>query len=664
MKKYIFWVLVFFFSGGVGVSQTLKAEDQSSPEELLFKDIPQVVTAAKKEQTVDDAPASVTVISAKDLKNRGITSISQALKTVVGTYVSVSERHLKRIHVRGVGNAESTYNDKVLLLIDGVPHKDLFYGHAFIDEFLPIKNIKRIEVIRGPGSALYGTNAFAGVINIITKEASDIEGTEVYGGLGNNETTSAGVLSSQKVGSGDISIFSRMYETQGDGPLYSQDAERNSLQSDPVKSYNFWLNYSLENFTLNAKYIEYSHKFHSDWDLPSYIWERNWFNYKNTFVDMEYEKDIADPVELTGKAWWHDYDNTSFWQVANDSGTVDADVYPVKKSYTLGGSVELDADLPLDNNVIAGTEMNYEEIEQVEDIEINRFTGEETDDYTDFWMPSKIHRNYSFYLQNIWNTYDSVAITLGVRDDVHEVYGSFFSPRGSVVIQPADKLNFKLMYGEAFRAPSFREMYTETEDFTEANKDLDREEIKTSEVEVDYSFTENLTVKGNYYQNRIKNLIIQEDDKWINSSDKSIINGVEGRVNYSLNKLDLQANYSYIDARYEEDDEKFDYIPSNMANAIIEYRFDSGVNLNTTVNWVDDRPRGDEIINEYYRAGSSVDQYTTVDFSLNYKLKKLDITASVKNLLDEKYFDPHEDTSKMDIERAGRTYMVETSVAF
>jgi iron complex outermembrane receptor protein len=140
------------------------------PDESEFYELDEklVTVASRYAQSLRKAPSLVTVIDEATLRARGYRTVADALRDLPGVYVWTSQEGRAIATFRGVVSAD---NNKILLLIDGVPLYDGVYGHAWIDDFLPIHSVRQIEVIKGPGSAVYGTNAFAGVINLVTARA-------------------------------------------------------------------------------------------------------------------------------------------------------------------------------------------------------------------------------------------------------------------------------------------------------------------------------------------------------------------------------------------------------------------------------------------------------------------------------------------------------------
>ncbi len=159
-----------------------------SEESLLFQEIPSVYGASKFEQKVTQAPSSVSIVTSQDIKKNGYRTLADILRSVSGFYVTY-DRNYNYIGVRGFGRP-GDYNTRVLLLIDGHRTNDNIYNQAAIgtEAILDVDLIDRVEIIRGPGSSLYGSNAFFGVINIITRRGRDLKGTEVSGEAGSFNT--------------------------------------------------------------------------------------------------------------------------------------------------------------------------------------------------------------------------------------------------------------------------------------------------------------------------------------------------------------------------------------------------------------------------------------------------------------------------------------------
>ena len=158
-------------------SQALAAEPVdpfTEPDEAeLFRAEERVVTVATRyAQTVAQAPNIVTVLTDREIRTRGYRTLSDLQRSMPGVYVTVAQESRSLAWFRGVTSPD---NNKFLLVIDGVPLYDGVYTHAWIDSYVPLVDVKQVEVIKGPGSAVYGTNAFAGVVDVVTYRADDLQ---------------------------------------------------------------------------------------------------------------------------------------------------------------------------------------------------------------------------------------------------------------------------------------------------------------------------------------------------------------------------------------------------------------------------------------------------------------------------------------------------------
>jgi len=155
------------------------AQPPGGDENILFAEIPSVFTASKYEQKVTAAPSAVSIITAAEIRKYGYRTLADILRSQRGFYTSY-DRQTEFLGVRGFGRP-GDFNSRILLLIDGSRSNNNIFDTAAIgnDFILDVALIERIEVVRGPGSSLYGSNAFFAVINVITRRGRDLQGTEL-----------------------------------------------------------------------------------------------------------------------------------------------------------------------------------------------------------------------------------------------------------------------------------------------------------------------------------------------------------------------------------------------------------------------------------------------------------------------------------------------------
>jgi len=176
---------------GQGVGETkpaAKGLGQLSLEELMAIKVDTVYGASKFQQKVTEAPSSITIITADEIQKYGYRTLSDVLQSVAGFYVT-NDRNYSYVGMEGISRP-TDYNTHLLIMIDGHRINDNVFNGAYVgtEAILDVDLIERVEIIRGPGSSLYGTNAFLGVRNIITKRGRDLKGAEVSADAGSLQT--------------------------------------------------------------------------------------------------------------------------------------------------------------------------------------------------------------------------------------------------------------------------------------------------------------------------------------------------------------------------------------------------------------------------------------------------------------------------------------------
>jgi iron complex outermembrane receptor protein len=209
-------LLLFLLSFFIALNSHGQEEEKPPAEEILFTEV-NVVTAAKKPQKRSEAPAAVMVITPEEIKNSGARTIAEAVQYKTGLNV-VSQ---SGINIRGVGSGS-----RILLLVDGARANDVFTG-GFEDGFeRALTQVERIEVIKGPASSLYGTNAFAGIINIITKKPQDNTGWALKAAGGNFATQNYELLAGLEREKVDGLFTFSVYTDEGSDLLGENDSLR------------------------------------------------------------------------------------------------------------------------------------------------------------------------------------------------------------------------------------------------------------------------------------------------------------------------------------------------------------------------------------------------------------------------------------------------------
>lgn len=225
MKKLIIASLYFMllsWSPGSLVQAEL-GDEQAFTELFLFTEMPSIITATMRETNTLMVPATVTVFNEMDIKVSGAKNLMELLQRALGLVVT---QHLGAqwhvMPVRGISNAPN--NNKLKLMINGHSLSQGING-TFPDGIynVGLENVKQVEIVRGPGSALYGTGAFAGVINVITKQPGDINKTQIDLKYDTYQTYTANVNYGKKIGDFHFALNTYYTDTEGSKKLYKED---------------------------------------------------------------------------------------------------------------------------------------------------------------------------------------------------------------------------------------------------------------------------------------------------------------------------------------------------------------------------------------------------------------------------------------------------------
>lgn len=262
-RQRLLWAIGLMLYGFAALTTPTYAQEPGPPklkslslEHLMNIDVATVNAASKFDQKTTEAPSYVTVITAEEIEKYGYRTLADVLESVPGFYVT-NDRNYSYVGVRGLGRQD--YNDRVLLLIDGHRLNDPVYGEALIGTEFPldIDLIQRVEIIRGPGSALYGTNAFLAVINVITRRGRDVKGAEVSAGGGSLGTEQVRATFGNQGSRGPQWLVSgSLYNSSGNESLFFPElaapATNNGVaaKADGDQSHSFLASLEYRDFSL------------------------------------------------------------------------------------------------------------------------------------------------------------------------------------------------------------------------------------------------------------------------------------------------------------------------------------------------------------------------------------------------------------------------------
>jgi outer membrane receptor protein involved in Fe transport len=497
-----------------------------SLEELMALEVASVTGAARHEQRVTEAPSSVTVITAADIKTFGWRTLSDVLRSVRGFYVT-NDRNYNYVGVRGFGRP-TDYNNRILVIIDGHRLNDNVYDAVGVgtDGAIDLDLVERIEVIRGPGSALYGTSAFFGVLNVVTKRGGAIGGVEAAVEAGTLETVGGRLTLGHSWSDGrDLMVSVSGLGRGGIDELYFPEFDTPETSNGLVSNMDgdhggsIFVSSRVGQLSLQGAFSSRTK------DIPTASWGTRFGDDRYTtddsrgWFDASYERTVSGTTLVArGFADHMGYSG----EYPYDEGA-DAYYHDSASGSWLGG--ELTASRRIGRHqLIGGTEYRYN----------SRQAQKNWDHVGEVYIDDvrRSHQAGLFVQDEIAFGQHFTAIVGGRADWVHSGARSF-SPRAGMVYRTDADTAVKLLYGEAFRAANVYEMYY-TEDNSRANPDLRPERIRTFEAVFEQYVRGRVRFTASAFLTRIHDLIDQTHDGQVVHVNRGSVSsrGIEGEVEY------------------------------------------------------------------------------------------------------------------------------------
>ncbi len=615
---------------------------QEITEEFLFEEIPMVSIATQSEHEVLDAPGTVTVVTGEQLKKMGISTLGEYFSRVPGFATSINYVRDTELEVRGI---KTLFSEKIKFMIDGHSVNSPHTGSAvrIFSEFdiVPISYIKQVEIIRGPGSALYGTSAFLAVINIITKNPDDINGVSVKFFKQEFGFETQEILFGNQWGdfgiSGSMEFKDKDYEeVYIESDALGQSGYTNSYLDS--KDINLKTNY--KDFTLFFKhydkskgpYVGYSYMLNDETNLD--------FTY--SFAEINFEKQIFEKINFFSKVYYNNYDFDLFYEVIPNRNYVNVSY----EDMNIGSEIRVDREIMDKHHVTLGA--FFEKFERKKlGVRGNFLT---LDEILDEWFEIEGYSplgNWNKYdaKQDIFALYfqdeineiiDNVKLTIGCRYDNYSISGSSFNWRTGINWKVADNTTVKCLYGKAFRAPTFEELYNTTVETLVGNENLKPEIIQTVETGIYHYINDLIQIDINFFYSEIKDLISTSGVKYENTGEvESFGSEIEIKGHFNKN-AGYYANYSFADTEDKLTGEDRPNVAKHKANIGGDFKISQNININANfyVCGKKSRAKGDP--------RDDVDSYTKLDTTVLIQdlIPGLEISVSVKNLFDTTYYDP------------------------
>lgn len=635
MKRVILSSIIFMLS-------RLAEAEMDDDLRMIYKDNQMQSIASGHPLPNTLSPSVTSVITEKDIERIGARRLTEVLEYLPGVHVSSARDGFNVIGFRGVW---SEANQQILMMINGVPLRDPLFGGKPPFWDMPIKNIARVEVIRGPGSMLYGGDAISGVINVILKNGSDLKGGNVGTFVGSNDTYEGWAQYGNKQGELEYSLALQGGSTNGDRGRVDQDAQS-------LVDQQFGTNVS--------KAPGYTNNGRDDIDARLDVAYKNYrlrggfqrFNHIGTGVGAGFALDDIGSNNLSLYTLDGSVKHTVSDDLKGESGfymnyrTQDSDTLFLPEG-TFGGQLpqgERSKVAGYTNTAGIKTQITYSGIKKhniVSGTGLVYNWGKEYKNQTNFFFtptfvaqipftdasvfglkPLEIDRlNYYALVQDEWSFAPDWFLTTGFRYDYYSDVQDGFSPRFSLVWNTSPYLTTKLIYSRSFRPPAFYEQR-----FSLNQTKLKPEKVNTIEFQIENNWSSDFKTSANAYWFELDNLIFSDFANGITPVgyiNKDKINGIgmEAEANYSIGEtVNLSVNYSYHGV---SNTISTGFLPEHMAKALVNWNFTPNWMVGAQVSWIGERRRASNDqrnnLSDYFLLGLTLSTKITEQFELTLR---------------------------------------------
>ena len=525
--------------------------------------------------------------------------------------------------------------------------------------------IDRVEVVRGPASSLYGSSAFFGVINVITKRGRDLQATEISIAAGSQDSIQGRISYGKKYESGfEVLVSASGFESDGEDRLFYAEFDDPSTNNgiaenaDDANNRNLFAKFTYEEFTFTGIYEDYEK------GIPTASYDTV-FNDSRTrtfeghsYFDLKYQHITDKGADVTARLSYDDYwyDGDWVYDYADPGNPPDLTLFKDKADGDWWG-----AETQVTNEWFEHhrTTLGVEYRESLKEFQT------EFDIFEVYLDSNTDSTTWSAYVQDEFRVRDDLILNLGLRFDKYSTFGSSTNPRLAAIWTLNKPTTFKFLYGTAFRAPNAYELYYQDGNLTQkVSQGLEAETIETFEIIVDHRFNDQLNLTTSIFQNNIEDLIALTTDP----ADGLLIIKNSGDFTATGTEIELQghwdsgwsgsASYSYQDAE-DETGLRLINSPLNMLKFnIIAPLAGDDFSAGLEIQYEDERKtlRGN-------KTDARVISNLTF-FSRNW-IENMKISASIYNLFDEDYAIPGSEEHVQDqIAQDGRTFRIKFDYAF
>ncbi len=596
----------------------------------------EVVTASKFAQNVSEAPSAVIVVTADDITSYGYRTLADLLRSLRGVHVAY-DRTYSYLGTRGSGRPGDV-NSRILLLVDGQRLNDPIFDQGSIGTEFPIDValIERVEYVPGPGSAIYGSSAFFGVLNIISKNGKALGGAEATLEAASHGAKKAGLTFGKRFdGGADLLVGLSGFDSAGPDPYFPEFDDgagshgvAHGLDYDRYK--RLFAKYSFANLTLETYFGQRTK------GMPTAAYGQQFNDPRSRTVDqyfsatVAYQSALSATLDVSASVNFAQYKFTGDAAYEPDLGTANRDF---ARSGTVVGEIRVLSKGFRNHKIIYGMEL----VDAFDRTQLNYDVAPYAS-YLDINQPKK---GYGFYVQDEFRLNPALIINAGVRRDHDSDGGNSTSPRLGLIYKVTPDLTTKLLYGTAFRAPNAYERYYVADlSSYKIVPGLKPETIKTYEFVAEYFPLPNLKSSVSVFAYKLNNLISFATDPndgllYFTNIDAASIRGIELEAErLGADGARLKGSASFHFARNDLTGEWLTNSPRQLLK--LNYSrpmFDRAARVGLEAQYTSRRKTV---------FGREVGGFAIVNLTLSSErlASNVSLSASVYNLLNKNYADP------------------------
>jgi outer membrane cobalamin receptor len=483
-------------------------EGRDTRVDIALTQVEEVSGASRTLEFVEEAPSSVTIVPRQEIRLMRYPTIAEALRGVPGVY-SWDDRSYASLGFRGLGRLGS-YGNRVLVLLDGHPLNDDWIGSSYVgyDGRVTLDDLERIEVVRGPGSVLYGTNAFSGVVNLVPRGLAEKSGTELSLGTSGDGVATARVRGDARFGA-ESGVWSSASIARSQGrdfffpefvPItppevagYARDAdgfEAGTLEGRATASW----------FTATW-YFQVHDKRLPTGEFDTLLADpRTKQRDTRAALELKAEPRLTNELKSLTRVHLNHYRFRGGYPRAEEDGGLEVDRF---EGSWVGAEQRLEWKASEAFSLTVGAEGQVH-------FDVHQEARDEDGTFLDEEHPYELGAAYA--LADV-RPRPGLRFSAGARLDTYSTFGESLNPRAAVIFEPYAGGNLKLMGGKAFRAPSVYELYYNDGGRTQvASTDLGPENIYSLEVEYSHRFSPTWSASAALFGNQVRSLILEQGE--------------------------------------------------------------------------------------------------------------------------------------------------------